>query len=108
MAERWFLKIDGIDGESTDAAHKDEIDVESWSWGVGRERDRGRAPASGGRGKAAFQDIHFVARISKASPKLFLACAAGTHHKGPPLTAFAPRARTRAPTTSSTSSPTSW
>ena len=32
--ERWFLKLDGIAGESTDAAHKGEIDVESWSWGV--------------------------------------------------------------------------
>ena len=32
--ERWFLKLDGIAGESTHASHKDEIDVESWSWGV--------------------------------------------------------------------------
>ena len=34
VSERWFLKIDGIAGESTDVAHKDEIDVLSWSWGV--------------------------------------------------------------------------
>jgi type VI protein secretion system component Hcp len=25
--------------------------------------------------------MHFVARISKASPKLFLSCATGSHHK---------------------------
>jgi type VI protein secretion system component Hcp len=31
MAEKWFLKIDGVEGESTDAAHKGEIDVLSWS-----------------------------------------------------------------------------
>lgn len=27
----YFLKIDGIEGESTDAKHKNEIDVVSWS-----------------------------------------------------------------------------
>ena len=30
----YFLKLDGIKGESTDAKHKDEIDVESFSWGI--------------------------------------------------------------------------
>ena len=29
----YFLKFDGIKGESTDAKHKDEVDVEAWSWG---------------------------------------------------------------------------
>ena len=29
----YFLKFDGIKGESADVKHKDEIDVESWSWG---------------------------------------------------------------------------
>jgi type VI protein secretion system component Hcp len=30
----YFLKIEGIAGESTDAKHKGEIEVESFSWGV--------------------------------------------------------------------------
>ena len=80
MAERWFLKIDGIPGESTDASHKDEIDVLSWSWGVAHAGGGGTGSGSGA-GKAAFQDFQFVARISKASPTLFLSCATGTHHK---------------------------
>ena len=29
----YFLKIAGIDGESTADGHKGEIDLESWSWG---------------------------------------------------------------------------
>ncbi len=29
----YFLKIDGIQGESRDDKHKDEIDIESFSWG---------------------------------------------------------------------------
>ena len=30
----YFLKIDGVQGESQDKTHKDEIDVLSWSWGT--------------------------------------------------------------------------
>ncbi len=85
MAERWFLKIDGIVGDSTDVNHKDEIDVLSWSWGVtqtgGTAGGPGGAGGGAGAGKAALQDFHFVSHISKASPKLFLSCATGTHHK---------------------------
>jgi len=33
MAVDMFLKIDGIPGESTDARHRDEIDVLSYNWG---------------------------------------------------------------------------
>jgi type VI secretion system secreted protein Hcp len=80
VAESWFLKIDGIQGESADVSHKDEIDVLSWSWGVASSGTLAHG-GGGGAGKAVFQDLHFVARISKASPMLFLACATGTHHK---------------------------
>ena len=34
MAFDAFLKIDGIDGESLDKNHKDEIEIDSYSWGV--------------------------------------------------------------------------
>jgi type VI secretion system secreted protein Hcp len=83
VAENWFLKIDGIDGESTTVGHKGEIDVLAWSWGV---TQTGAPGPGGGSGRADFQDFQFVARISKASPKLFLACATGTHHKFAALT----------------------
>lgn len=79
MAVRSFLKIDGIPGESADKKHKDEIDVISFSWGL---TQAGSGPGrGGGAGKPSFEDFHFhfVARASKASPKLFLACASGQH-----------------------------
>jgi type VI secretion system secreted protein Hcp len=82
VAETWFLKVDGIEGESTDVAHKGEIDVLSWSWGVA---NTGPGGGGGTAGKATFQDFAFVARISKASPQLFLSCATGTHHKAASL-----------------------
>lgn len=80
MAVDYFLQITGIPGESTDAKHKDWIEVESWSWGVAQT---GAAPsgAGGGSGKAAFQDLHFVTPMSKASPKMFLALVTGQHLK---------------------------
>jgi type VI secretion system secreted protein Hcp len=85
VAQDWFLKIDGIDGESQVDGHKGEIEVESWSWGVVHEGAPG--PGGGGAsGKPTFHDFHFVANISKASPKLFLSCATGVHHKDALLT----------------------
>ena len=82
----YFLKLDGIDGESTDDKHKSEIDVESWSWGATQTGTFGGG-GGGGAGKVQFQDFHFVTRVSKATPKLFLSCATGEHIKSAILTA---------------------
>ncbi|HKE73096.1 MAG TPA: type VI secretion system tube protein Hcp [Acidimicrobiales bacterium] len=87
MAESWFLKIDGIEGDSNHEGHKGEIDIEAWNWGVTQS---GTAHGGGGgAGRATFQDMSFVARISKASPKLFMSCATGLHHKSAQLTGAA-------------------
>lgn len=86
MAVDYFLKIDGIPGESSDSKHKGEIDVEAWSWGA--VHPVGPAGGSGsGAGKADFQDLGFTARFSKASPNLMLACASGKHLKSAILSA---------------------
>jgi type VI secretion system secreted protein Hcp len=81
----YFLKFDGIKGESADAKHKDEIDVESWSWGETNVRPAG---AGGGAraGKVSMQDFHFLMRLNKASPALMKACATGQHIKMATLT----------------------
>ncbi len=82
----YFLKFDGIKGESTDAKHKDEIDIESWSWGATRARPAGSSGAGAGAGKVAMQDFHFVMKLNKASPLLMRACATGQHIKTATLT----------------------
>lgn len=74
----FFLKIDGIEGESKDDAHAGEIDVQSWSWGEAQTGTMGGG-GGGGAGKASAQDFHFVMTINKASPKLMQACATGQH-----------------------------
>ena len=81
----YFLKIDGIQGESRDDRHKDEIDIESFSWG---ETQSGTfaVGGGGGSGKVSMQDFHFTMLVNKASPALFLACAQGDHIKNAILT----------------------
>jgi type VI secretion system secreted protein Hcp len=83
----YFLKIDGVDGESKDAKHKNEIDIESWSWGAVQSGTPQSGGGGGGAGKVSMQDFHFVMRLTKASPKLMLACANGKHIKMATLTA---------------------
>jgi len=81
----YFLKVEGVDGESADSKHKGEIDVESWSWGAA-QHGTGAAGGGHGGGKVAVQDFHFVMKHNKSSPKLFLACANGEHLKKAVLT----------------------
>jgi len=86
MAADYFLQITGIAGESTDAKHKNWIDVEAWSWG---ETNPGTLSTGGGAGagRVQMQDFHFTTQVSKASPALFLACANGQHMKEAKLAA---------------------
>src|SRR5438876_5728497 len=82
----YFLKIDGVPGESHDTKHPDEIQVLSFSFG---ETQAGTMAfgGGGGAGKVQMQDFHFMMNVNKASPKLFLTCATGEHIKGAILTA---------------------
>lgn len=76
----YFLKVDGIKGESTDDKYKGEIDVLSWSWGETQSGTHASG-GGGGAGKVSMQDFHFTKRFDKSSPPLMLACADGTHVK---------------------------
>jgi type VI secretion system secreted protein Hcp len=69
----YFLKIDGIDGESKNASHPNEIEIASWSWGASQS---GAFATGGGAGsgKVSLQDFHFFKYIDKATGPLFIAC----------------------------------
>lgn len=82
----YFLKITGIDGETTDDKRKGEMDVESWSWGATNAGTSGFGGGAGA-GKSVPGDFHFVKKYDKASPNLFLNCAMGKHHPEAILTA---------------------
>ena len=81
----YFLKIDGIQGESKADKHKNEIDIESFSWGA-TQSGTFAAGGGGGAGKVSMQDFHFTMPVNKASPALFLSCAQGDHVKNATLT----------------------
>jgi type VI secretion system secreted protein Hcp len=80
MAVDYFLKIEGIEGESADSKHGKEIDILSWSWGESQSGSSAFG-GGGGAGKVNMQDFSFTMNNNKASPKLVLACASGQHIK---------------------------
>ena len=81
----FYLRIDGIEGESADAKHKGSIELDSWGWGE-QQPSSPRSSSGAGAGKVSMQDFRFVAKASKASPKLALVCASGEHLKKAVLT----------------------
>jgi type VI secretion system secreted protein Hcp len=81
----YFLKIEGIEGESTDGNHKNEIDILSWSWGETNSGSHSFG-GGGGAGKVSMNDFNITMNVNKATPKLLLACANGEHIKGALLT----------------------
>jgi type VI secretion system secreted protein Hcp len=81
----YFLKLDGIDGESQDSKHKNEIEIASFSWGE-VQSGTGSFGGGSGAGKVQMHDFAFTMKVNKASPKLFVACADGQHIKKAVLT----------------------
>jgi type VI secretion system secreted protein Hcp len=88
MPSDFFLKIDGVSGESHDSQHKGAIDVLAWSWGESSSAPP--AGAGGGGGKANIQDLSYTANVSAATPVLVQACAAGKRFASAVLTARKP------------------
>ncbi len=80
----YFLKIDGVEGESQDEQYKGWIQLQGWQWA---EENAGRwgFGSGGGSGKVEMKDFEFIMVSNKASPKLFLMCATGEHIKSAKL-----------------------
>jgi type VI secretion system secreted protein Hcp len=72
----FFLKIPGIDGESKDKHHKDEIQLSSISFGVSNVGSGGFGHGSGS-GKAVVQDVHVTKLVDKSTPNLYKYCFSG-------------------------------
>lgn len=78
MAQDIFLKINGIDGESQDSAHKNEIEVLVWDWNIEQQSNM-HAGSGGGAGKATVSDLSFEHYVDRASPNLMKYCLTGKH-----------------------------
>ncbi|KXU89588.1 Hcp1 family type VI secretion system effector [Paraburkholderia monticola] len=78
MAQDIFIKINGIDGESQDSAHLNEIDVIGWRWQVAQPSAM-LSGSSGGIPKASVSDLEFTHLMDRASPNLARYCFSGEH-----------------------------
>ncbi|MDO5680654.1 MAG: type VI secretion system tube protein Hcp [Pelistega sp.] len=78
MAVDMYMKIEGANGESKDANHKDWSDIRSFAWGATQPGSMATG-GGGGTGKASFNDLHIVAVIDRAAPAVMKHCATGKH-----------------------------
>ena len=93
-ASDYFLKIDGIDGESSSAGQEGSLSVESFSFGAsqmgswtkGGGASVGRAAAPSAEPPAGSGALSVAKRYDKASPMLAKFCATGQHIKSATLT----------------------
>ena len=77
-----FLKIDGINGESTDDKHKEWIEVLSYDWGVSQMASSSASSSGGGTTQRCdLQDLSIEKLLDSATPMLFKSCAKGDHIK---------------------------
>src|SRR5262245_50636275 len=75
-----FLKVETVDGESTDDKHQNWIEVLSYSWGVSQPQTMSASShGSLSAERADFSPFTCVKAIDKASAKLALGCASGEH-----------------------------
>lgn len=80
MAVDFFLKLDGIDGESVDSNFKDNIQLLSFSWGASQVSSVGGTGGSGA-GKVSLSEFTIMKTVDKATPKFFKSIVKGDHIK---------------------------
>jgi type VI secretion system secreted protein Hcp len=75
-ANKIFLNVDGIAGESLDAKHDEWIDVISFSHGISQPTSTITTRTAG---RSIHEDFTIVKELDKSSPKLALACCKGDY-----------------------------
>ena len=84
-AQDMFLRIDGIQGDSLDRAHANEIDILAWSWGASNSGNT-QMGGGAGAGKATFNDLTINKMVDSSSPLLLTNLATGKRIKTVTLT----------------------
>lgn len=75
-----FVKVDGIEGESTDSKHSGWIEAINFSAGASQAVSNTASSAGGATAERTdIKPFTFTKQVDSSSPKLFQACAAGTH-----------------------------
>jgi len=80
-----FLKLEGVEGESTRSGFEGQIEIESVDFGA--ENPTSMGPGSGrGSGKVSLRPISVTKLADSASTQLFTACCTGKHFPKAKLT----------------------
>ena len=80
MAFDSFLKLKGVDGESTRKNFEGYIEIFSWSLGATNPTTVGTTSGGGGAGKVSLSSFNVMKKCDKSSPSLFQNCCTGTHY----------------------------
>ncbi len=79
MAFDTFIKIEGVDGESTRAGFEKWIEIYSFSWGASNPVTIGTGTTGVSAGKVSISSFNIMKKTDSASPTLFQFCCAGKH-----------------------------
>jgi type VI protein secretion system component Hcp len=79
----WFLRIEGVTGDSTVTGQEGAIDVASWSWSISNKQ--GLATGAGA-GHAVLHDLIVAAPLGAASLQIIQTCALGRQPASASLT----------------------
>lgn len=74
----YYLKIDGLNGDSAVRGHERAIELASFSWAVTNSY-KGGGGGGGGAGKASFSDLAWSQSIDSSVVGLFTRVASGQH-----------------------------
>lgn len=79
MAYDAFLKLDGIEGESSDDKYPGYVEVASFSFGLTHLTTVGSATGGAGSGRTTVGELQISKVVDKSSAVLFQKCATGEH-----------------------------
>jgi type VI secretion system secreted protein Hcp len=80
MPSDYYLKIEGVKGETTAKGLADYMEIDSFSFGASNPSTIGSAGGGSGAGKVSLSSFNVMKRTDAASPVLFQACCQGEHY----------------------------
>lgn len=80
MAFDAYLKIDGVEGESTADGFENQIEIYSFSWGASNPVTIGPGTKGSGGGRVSLSSFNIMKKTDKTSPVLFMQCCQGKHY----------------------------
>jgi type VI secretion system secreted protein Hcp len=81
MASDFYLKIDGVKGETTAKEMKEFMEILSFSFGASNPSTVGSHGGGSAAGKVSISSFNVMKRTDAASPTLFQMCCSGDHAK---------------------------